>query len=328
MFDRFVESLRGLIFMEPKGRELVNRYKLNYRISDELEITEEMILQHWDLEKKLTKELWESTPESRWEVFDRAYTRLYSELEWLNKLPEDTRSPAKKYQTWRQTIGDIRPQKIYEIGSGKGTMISYLAECGFNCKGTEITRERGSKHVNDPSSNLSWSSSDGINLERFEPANYYDLVLSNQVIEHFHPDDLQAHFQNAYQILNENGRYIFSTPHCHGGPHDVSYVFNYDDSQGMHLKEYTYHELVAPLTLAGFKNISYAIPSTIKKILFKFGINKQEQITKAGNLYFKLMLIVEKILFLIPIKKIRRPVAKLLKKLYIFTDNIFLIAQK
>ncbi len=312
--------------MEPRGTELVNRYKCNYRISDELPITEEMILQHWDLEKKLTKELWESTPENRWEVFDRAYTNLYSELDWLNKLPEDTRAPSEKYQTWMQTIGS-QPQKIYEIGSGKGQMISYLAECGFDCKATEITRERGAKHVNH-SANLSWGSSDGINLQQFEPIDRYDIVLSNQVIEHFHPDDLQTHFQNAYSILNENGRYIFSTPHCHGGPHDVSYVFNYDDSRGMHLKEYTYQELIAPLTAAGFKNISYAIPSNLKKILLKLGIKKQKQLTTVGDLYFKLMLIVEKILFLVPNKKIRRLLAKSLKKFYVFTDNIFLIAHK
>jgi SAM-dependent methyltransferase len=312
--------------MEPRGTELVSRYKFNYRISDELPVTEEMILQHWQLEKKLTKELWESTPENRWEVFDRAYTNLYSELDWLNKLLGDTRSPAEKYQTWIQTIGS-QPQKIYEVGSGKGEMISYLAECGFHCKATEITRERGAKHVNH-SENLAWGSSDGINLQKFEPNDLYDVVLSNQVIEHFHPDDLTTHFQNAHSILKENGRYIFSTPHCHGGPHDVSYVFNYDDSIGMHLKEYTYQELIAPLTAAGFKNISYAIPSTLKKILLKLGIEKQEHLTRVGSFYFEIMLVVEKILFLIPNKKIRRLLTKSLKKAYIFTDNIFLIAQK
>jgi SAM-dependent methyltransferase len=313
--------------MEPRGIELVNRYKCYYGIPTDVEISEEMVLHHWDLEKKLTKELLESTPESRWEVFEQAYTLLYSELEWLNKIPGDTRSSAEKYQTWLATIGD-KPKKIYEIGSGKGQMISYLAECGFECKGTEITKERGSKHVNESLPNLAWGSSDGINLERFEPANYYDLVVSNQVIEHFHPDDLKIHFQNAFNILNKNGRYIFSTPHCHTGPQDVSFVFDYDDSQGMHLKEYTYRELIEPLTLAGFKKISCTVPFGINKLLFKLGINSQEQLTAIGTFYFKLMLLVEKILFLIPSKKTRRPFAKFLRKTYIFADNIFLVAQK
>jgi SAM-dependent methyltransferase len=313
--------------MEPRGTELVNRYKRNYHIPDNIKITEEMIIHHWDLEQKLTKELLESNPENRWDLFEHAYTLLYSELDWLNKLPGDTRNPVEKYNTWLETIG-AKPQKIYEIGSGKGKMISYLAECGFDCKGTEITRERGSKHVNSSSPNLTWGNSDGVNLAQFEPSNYYDLVVSDQVIEHFHPDDLQKHFQNAYSLLKENGRYIFSTPHCHTGPHDVSFVFKYDDSAGMHLKEYTYHELIAPVTAAGFKNIAYGIPFGIKKILSRLGIDQPAQLNKIGTFYFKFMLIVEKILFLIPIKTIRRPIARLLRKFYLFADNIFLVAQK
>jgi SAM-dependent methyltransferase len=313
--------------MEPRGTELITRYKLNYGIPADVEVTEEMILQHWNLEKELTKDLWESTPENRWETFERAYTRLYSEVDFLNKITGDTRSPAEKYKNWVETIGS-KPKKIYEIGSGKGEMILYLSQCEFECKGTEITRERGEKHVNKSSSYLSWGSTDGVNLEQFEPTDYYDVVLSNQVIEHFHPEDLSKHFQSTYKILNKNGRYIFNTPHCHTGPHDVSFVFNYDDSSGMHLKEYTYNELIKPLTIAGFKDISCAIPSGIKKILSNLGIKEQEQLTKVGIFYFKLMLIIEKILFLIPVKKIRRPFAKLSKKLYLFADNIFLIAHK
>ncbi|WP_310422601.1 methyltransferase domain-containing protein [Chamaesiphon sp. VAR_48_metabat_135_sub] len=313
--------------MEPRGIKLVSRYKSYYGIPTDVEISEEMVLHHWALEKKLTKELLDSTPESRWEVFEQAYTLLYSELEWLNKIPGDTRSASEKYQTWVTTIGD-KPKKIYEVGSGKGEMISYLAQCGFECKGTEITKERGSKHVNESLPNLVWASSDGINLVQFEPMDYYDLVVSNQVIEHFHPDDLQTHFQNAFSILNKNGRYIFSTPHCHTGPQDVSFVFDYDDSKGMHLKEYTYSQLIEPLTLAGFKNISCTIPFGINKFLQKSGIKDQDRLTKVGALYFNFMLLVEKMLFLIPIKKIRRPFAKFLRKIYIFADNIFLVAHK
>lgn len=313
--------------MEPRGIELVNRYKRNYGMPADTEVTEEMILHHWDLEKKLTKELLESTPTSRWEVFEQAYTLLYSELEWLNKLPEDTRSPAEKYKTWVETIGS-KPKKIYEIGSGKGEMISYLAQCGFECKGTEITRERGEKHIKQSAPNLIWGSTDGINLSQFEPTNYYDVVASNQVIEHFHPDDLQTHFQSAYSILNENGRYIFTTPHCHTGPHDLSLVFKYDDPKGMHLKEYTYQELIEPLRVAGFKKISCAIPFGIKKLLLKLGIKKPEHFTNIGAVYLQFMLIVEKILFLVPIKIIRRSLAQFLRRIYLFADNIFLIAQK
>ncbi|OUL37164.1 SAM-dependent methyltransferase [Nostoc sp. T09] len=313
--------------MEPRGAELINRYKRIYRFSEEIEITEEMILRHWELEKKLTKEILDSQPENRWEISERAYTVLYSELEWLNKTPEDTRTPAEKYQTWVKTIG-CHPKKIYEVGSGKGELIAYLAKCEYECKGTEITRERGSKHVNDSSPYLSWGNSDGIHLDSFEPAEFYDVVLSNQVIEHFHPDDLNTHFKSAHIILNQSGRYIFTTPHCHTGPHDVSLVFKYDNPQGMHLKEYTYLELAESLSIAGFHNVYCAVPTAIRKLLGKIGIQKDEQIISIGSFYLNFMVIVEKIIFLLPKKNLRRLLAKNLRKIYLFADNIFLVAQK
>lgn len=82
--------------MEPRGIELINRYKRNYGIPAQAEITEEMILAHWKLEKKLTKELLESQSENRWEVFEKAYTTLYTKLQWLNLLSEETTPPEKK----------------------------------------------------------------------------------------------------------------------------------------------------------------------------------------------------------------------------------------
>lgn len=220
------------------------------------------------------------------------------------------------------------PKKIYEVGSGKGEMIEYLAKCGFECKATEITRERGSKYITDPSLNLSWGNSDGVNLDNFEKKEFYDLVISNQVIEHFHPDDLTTHFESAYKILVKQGKYVFTTPHCHTGPHDVSSVFGYDNPQGMHLKEYTYRELHDSLKIAGYKRIYCAMPSNFRKLLCTLGLKKEEQIIAISSFYLNFMLFVENILFIIPSKRARRFFSKLLRKVYLFADNIFLIAEK
>ncbi|MEH2374091.1 class I SAM-dependent methyltransferase [Nostoc sp.] len=313
--------------MEPRGLELINRYKRNYRIPAEAEITEQMILEHWELERKLTKDLLESKSENRWEAFEQAYTTLYSKLEWQNYFVRDSTPITGKYKTWLKMIGSP-PKKIYEVGSGKGEMIAYLAKCGFQCKATEITRERGSKHLSDSSPNLSWGNSDGVHLEHFEQTEFYDLVVSNQVVEHFHPDDLITHFKSAYKILVNQGKYIFTTPHCHTGPHDISLVFGYDNPQGMHLKEYTYRELHNSLKMAEYKRIYCAVPAKLIKLLSILGIKEEEQIILISVFYFNMMLIVENILFGIPSKKLRRFFSRLLRKVYLFADNIFLVAQK
>ena len=54
---------------EPAGTQLIKRYKNNYHIPDGAPVTEDMIMHHWILEKRLTQELKKSTPENRWDVF-------------------------------------------------------------------------------------------------------------------------------------------------------------------------------------------------------------------------------------------------------------------
>ena len=241
---------------EPRGQELINRYRWNYAIPKDALLTEEMILAHWTLEQRLTRELLESTPENRWETFERCYTTLYGELEWLNRLTggTNTPSPKERHQHWVDLIGSP-PKTIYEVGSGKAAMIGYLAQLGHQCTATEITRERGAKHaVEHP--NLRWTQTDGVHLGRFEPPGSYDFVLSDNVIEHMHPDDLIPHLQGAWDILKPGGQYLMAVPHPWFGPWDISKVFKYEVASGMHLKEYTYRELRHAAFRAGFREVA------------------------------------------------------------------------
>jgi 2-polyprenyl-3-methyl-5-hydroxy-6-metoxy-1,4-benzoquinol methylase len=308
---------------EPRGQELINRYKKNYKIPTDAEVTEEMILAHWELEKRLTKELLASNPENRWEIFEHCYSTLYSELWWLNQFIGigSTISPSQRYKNWVELVGEP-PKKIYEVGSGRGELITYLASCGFECRATEITRERGRKYVS-AHSNLSWGISDGVHLERFEPPNSYDVIISDQVIEHLHPDDLYEHFKGVLSILSSSGRYIFCTPHKHMGPSDVSRIFKCDKPVGMHLKEYTYQELKELLERAGFKDIQ-AVLEIPPKITQLFGIYVKP---RASCTYLDYLCAVEKLISLLPTQRFRR-IAAILLMLILFSPSIFIIAQK
>lgn len=307
---------------EPRGQELIDRYKKNYNMPNDAEITEEMILRHWELEKRLTKELLAANPENRWEVFERCYSMLYSELWWLNQFigTGSIMSSSQLYKKWVELIGNP-PQKIYEVGSGKGEMITYLASCGFDCRATEITRERGQKYVSEQS-NLSWGISDGVHLERFEAPNSYDVVISDQVIEHLHPDDVYEHFLGVLSILSSRGRYLFATPHRYAGPSDISRIFKCDRTRGMHLKEYTYQELKEKLEKAGFKDIRsfLRVPT---KITHLSGIYIKP---KASRIYLNYLCVVEKSISLLP-QKLRRKLVSLLSFI-LFYPSIFIIAKK
>jgi SAM-dependent methyltransferase len=308
---------------EPRGQELINRYRWNYGLPMDLDLTEGMILKHWDLEKQLTKQLLESTDDNRWEVFDRCYTTLYSKLEWLNKYIDRDNEifPEILYKDWAYLIG-APPKKVYEVGSGRGEMISYLTGLGHHCKATEITRERGEKHVSSELDNLEWGVSDGVHFERFESLNTFDFVISNQVIEHMHPDDLAEHCQHVRSILKPTGKYIVCTPHVWHGPADISAVFKYDKAVGMHLKEYTNFEIYNCLKRAGFKKISsvYRAP----KILIQyFGLKDIPRVSSVCMVY---LFLIEKIFSLIPRIFVDQKIKSIAEHL-LLSNNIFIVAK-
>lgn len=315
--------------MEKSGTELIKRYKVSENLPAEVTVTESMILHHWNLERELTRQLLESSPETRWQIFEQCYTRFYSELTWLSLHTGkgDPRPPAERFRDWIAMIGHP-PKRIYEIGSGSARMLSYLAEIGFDCTATDITSKRQEKVQEGLSQKLLWGNSDGVHLDLFEPKNTYDVVISDQVIEHLHPDDLMPHFQAVLKILKPGGRYMFNTPHRYTGPHDVSQVFECDEPQGMHLKEYTFSELLRAPMEAGFSDVCYVIPYRLLDLAAKFGIYGQGRVEKLSRFYLKIMMKSEGFLEFIPKARWRRLFGKILKKGKIFKDDIFLSAKK
>lgn len=308
---------------EPRGQELINRYRNKFKIPGNVHLTEELILDHWELEKQLTKELLASEPHNRWETFERCYTELHASLNWrkVDRSSDHSIPPTILYGDWANLIGPSS-KTVYEIGSGKGQLIEYLASCGYECKGSEISRERGEKYVSD-GLNLSWGISDGVHLTQFETPASYDVVISKQVIEHLHPEDITDHFKGVFNILAPGGRYIFTTPHSAAGPADISIVFNSDKPKGMHLKEYTYHEIKNLLRESGFSKI-YSVmkmPTKVRQIL-GFGFKP-----KALSLYLSYQCVLEKLILALPKQEYRRK-ATLFSRLGFFAPDIFIMTQK
>ncbi len=259
---------------EPRGEELIRRYKGNYAIADGETVTEEMILAHWELEKALTRELLASAPANRRDTFERCYSRLYAHCEWLNRLTgtrdrvAPAATPAVKYSLWAREIGKP-PKRIYEVGSGRGELITHLASLGHDCTATEITSERGERFTTS-TPRLRWELTDGVHLDKYAGSTEYDVVVSDQVIEHLHPDDLSAHFEAAARILRKGGVYLLGTPHRYFGPCDISRVFGTAQPMGMHLREYTFGDLFARMRAAGFAKPRIPLePSSLSGFLYR-----------------------------------------------------------
>jgi SAM-dependent methyltransferase len=272
-----------------------------------VKLTEDMVLQHWELERRLTQELLASSADERWEVFERCYSTLYRELDWLNVVSdEDEQTSAELYGDWPAYIGPP-PKDLYEVGSGTGALARFLTERGYRVCASEVTRERGLRERDPP--NLSWNHTDGVHLDRFERPGSYDVVISNQVIEHLHPEDLGAHLRSAHALLRPNGRYVFSTPHAYCGPSDVSGVFRRSRPEGMHLREYTYGQLCRGLSTAGFERTSAPL----------------RRRPSAG--YLRYLRIAEWLLALIPSRLARRVLLRRVLRPPLFARDLVLIAE-
>lgn len=127
---------------------------------------------------------------------------------------------------------------------------------------------------------------DGYNLNEVEE-NSIDIVFSDQLIEHFHPEETILHFRLVYRILKKGGQYVFRTPNANSGPHDISMYFS-DRPEGFHIKEWTYREIEKIRKELGYLRInSYwhvrGITIKLPNVYF-FGIEKMLNLLPNGSI--------------------------------------------
>jgi cyclopropane fatty-acyl-phospholipid synthase-like methyltransferase len=294
--------------------EILDRYRKVYGLGTE--ITFEHVVFHERLERSLTETLLSSNPDNRWQVFEDAYTTLYTNLPWLNQQVTESAGTSPRVISWKYLIPP--GSNVYEIGSGKAELLRYLCSLGCECTATEITRERGEHHLAE-TDGLKWQISDGVNLTNFEQPGQFDYVVSTQVVEHIHPDDFLTHLCQVRQLLRDGGSYIFDTPHSSCGPHDLSQVFNFDRARYMHLHEYDWIEMKNLLNLAGY--------SKIEAILNIPGLSSRGFI-KGSELYFKYLLAVDWLeKCIIANSATRRRLRKILRA-FLVPSNIWISAKK
>jgi SAM-dependent methyltransferase len=248
--------------------DIVDRYKSNYSLA--IPVTRQMVREHAELELDLTQKLLNSDTAERSKIWSDSYSTLYRKLPWLASTTSSQHDSEDGYRYVLKLIPV--GANVIEIGSGAGALAEYLTHNGRPCIATEVTSERG--HREDGV--LVWHQTDGVNLDQFEAPASYDAIVSMQVVEHFHPDDLDRHFKSAHALLKPGGQYFVTTPHAFLGPADLSRVFSLDRPRFMHLKEYTYRELGAIARDAGFRNVAavYVPPRKIRR-MFPFTIRSR-----------------------------------------------------
>ena len=308
-----LDTLRDEITVDART---IDRYKKTYNIPADADVTAQMVEQHWVLERSLTKMLLASPPESRQEVWDQAYSRLYRECWWLQKL--SVTHAVDSEHAFEYYLGILgAPCSVYEVGSGDARLIRFLAARGFDCVATEITLERGARETDAA---FAWHLTDGVHLDKHEPNNRYQIVLSQQVLEHIHPADVAGHLTSAHAILAPGGKYVLATPQKLFGPADLSAVFEKSTPMCMHLKEYTNGELADAFAQAGYRDIKavYLMPGRLRRYL---------PVVFESSVYLRYLLGIERAMLLVH-DRLNIRIPKVVLWCLLINRDVFLTARK
>jgi len=212
----------------------------------------EQIKNHYLVERSIAKKLKESNREKRKQIYKSMYEELF------NKVPDHprlTRIKSKQLITcankdkFSLVSGFLDKSKVFaEFGPGDCKFAIEIAKHVKYVYGIDISDQH------DPTDytpeNFKLIIYNGYDLDEIED-NSVDIVFSDQLIEHLHPEDTKLHFKLVHRILKAGGKYVFRTPHSLTGPHDISQYFS-DEPEGFHLKEWTYIEIKSMLKDLGY----------------------------------------------------------------------------
>jgi SAM-dependent methyltransferase len=215
----------------------------------------EQVKNHYFVEKNIADRLKHANRDER----KRIYATMYDEL--FTKVPDH---PRLVIRDDRQLTQGANRAKFAMISSyiDHSTVFAEFApgDCKFAVEvaksvrmvyGIDISDQRNpDDHAPE---NFQLIVYDGYNLCGIKE-NSVDIVFSNDLIEHLHPEDTNDHFNLAHRLLKDGGKYIFRTPHAFTGPTDISQYFS-DEPEGFHLKEWTYTELKQMLIAIGYSKI-------------------------------------------------------------------------
>jgi SAM-dependent methyltransferase len=215
--------------------------------------TAERLREHYDVEVELAARLKEASSTERRRLYGEVYDELFARVPDHPQLARKTDPHAQAEYARRQTelIRQFLPigGSYVEIGAGDCATVRQVAELGGSVTAVEVSADIVPA---DLPSNVTVAISDGVSVP-VQPGSA-DLVYSNQLMEHLHPDDAAEQLRNIVRALRPGGRYICITPNRYTGPHDISARFA-DEPRGFHLREYGYRDLRRLFESAGLRRV-------------------------------------------------------------------------
>jgi SAM-dependent methyltransferase len=193
-------------------------------------------------------------PERRDEVTRDVYNRLFEAVPWHHANVRDPAAEDAYEDFWFRLYGPLtRPSDtLVDLGCGRGGLVRRFARGVREAVGIEASDAMVALCERERPPNVRFLR--GSVVEPPLPPGSADMVVSRQVMEHLHPEDVPRHLAAVHRILRPGGRYLVETPSRLTGPWDVSRGFT-PEASGFHLREYTNAELGEMMRRAGFRRV-------------------------------------------------------------------------
>jgi SAM-dependent methyltransferase len=207
---------------------------------------------HYRIEKALALKLRNASKEKRRELYAGLYDELFRLVPYHPQITARERGAGRSCSV-RKEMGMIRrhlgnSDVFVELGAGDCALSREVSKLVSTVIAVDVSREIADQQSSP--SNFSLLITNGQDLELEDES--ADIVYSNQLMEHLHPEDAGELIDEVFRVLKPGGRFICRTPNRLTGPHDISRWFS-ESAKGLHLREYTSGQLVSILHDAGFR---------------------------------------------------------------------------
>lgn len=214
--------------------------------------TPERLAAHFEIESRLATRLRTSNAQERRELYPSLYSELFAGLpdHPQHRISSDSRERRLAHQS-AFLLRRLKADAVYvEIGCGDAALTKLIAPNVRSAIGVDVTDALIGAGPHPPQ--FQFLHTDGTWFDLGDDA--VDLVYSNQLMEHLHPDDAIAQLVEIRRTLRPGGQYICVTPNRLTGPHDISRYFGYEP-RGFHLQEYDHASLDRTFRAAGFRSV-------------------------------------------------------------------------
>ena len=212
-----------------------------------MSITATMVRQ-FEKEREFAKLIMEAPTSRRTQAYAYAYEELYR---LFPDLQTDEDEESNRVVTSMSFIWPFiaRSKVVVEIGAGRCKLAQALAQVVKKVVALDVAVLADTARF---PINLTHEVFNGRDLPM--ETNSVDTVISDNVVEHLHPEDGLRQSAEALRVLKPGGSLVLLTPNYANGPHDISTFFSRVPA-GLHLKEYSCLEIRAMLKQAGFAKV-------------------------------------------------------------------------